>query len=46
MMNSTALRLRLESLTVLGNLRHTEVFKAYADTLAALYENPVAFCQN
>lgn len=46
MMNSTALRLRLESLTVLGNLRHTEVFKAYADTLAALYENPVTFCQN
>ncbi|MCD8355761.1 MAG: ATP-binding protein [Clostridia bacterium] len=45
MMNSTTLRLRMESLTVLGNLRHTEVFTAYADTMAALYEKPVEFCR-
>ncbi|MDO4174292.1 MAG: ATP-binding protein [Eubacteriales bacterium] len=44
-MNSTTLRLRMESLTVLGNLRHTEVFAAYADTIAALYEKPAVFCQ-
>lgn len=45
MMNSTTLRLRMESLTILGNLRHTEVFTAYADTIAALYEKPVEFCR-
>lgn len=44
-MNSTTLRLRMESLTVLSNLRNTEVYKAYEDTMSALYTTPVEFCQ-
>lgn len=44
-MNSTTLRLRMESLTVLSNLRNTEVYKAYEDTMSALYTTPVDFCQ-
>ena len=35
----------MESLTVLSNLRNTEVYKAYEDTMSALYTTPVEFCQ-
>lgn len=45
MLTSSSLRLRIESLTVLSGLRHTDVFSVYADTLRALDTTPSEFCQ-
>ena len=44
-MNSTTLRLRAESLTVLNGLHHTKIFSVYLDTLRALEISPTEFCQ-
>ena len=44
-MTSTMLRLRMESLTVLSNLRSTEIFSVYSDTVQALEKTPDDFCR-
>lgn len=46
MLNIPTLRLRAESLTILGGLRSTEVFSVYLDTLRALDRTPAEFCQS
>lgn len=46
MLTSSSLRLRVESMTVLSGLQHTEIFSVYADTLRALDSTPAEFCKS
>ncbi len=46
MINSKLLQLRMQSLTILHSIKHTEIFQLYADTLCALEQTPDAFCKS